>query len=48
MREEQLCEDQTGDGGIEEEIVPFDGGSDRLGDHGAAQLYLMLRRGQGR
>ena len=46
MRKEQLGEDEAGDGAVEEEIVPFDGGADRGGDDGAAELHLVFGRGQ--
>src|SRR5262249_40005160 len=46
MGKEQLCEDETGDGRIEEEVVPFDRGADGRSDHGAAKLHLMFTRGE--
>jgi hypothetical protein len=33
IREIKLAENQSGRGSIEEEVVPFDGGADRGGDH---------------
>jgi hypothetical protein len=48
IREEQLGEDEAGDGAVEKEIVPFDRGADGGGDHGAAQLHLMFGRGKGK
>ena len=47
VREEQLGEDEAGDGAVEEEVVPFDRGPDRGGDDGAAKLNLMLGWGEG-
>ena len=47
MRKKQLGEDQAGDGAVEEKIIPRDRGADGRGDHGAAQLNLMFRRGEG-
>src|SRR5215470_3250404 len=38
----QFRKDEAGHDAIEKEIVPFDGGADRAGNHGAAQLDLML------
>jgi hypothetical protein len=46
IREEQLGEDQAGDGAVEKEIVPLDCGADGGGDHRAAQLHLVLGRGK--
>ena len=47
VREEQLGEDEAGDGAVEEEVVPFDRGPDGGGDDGAAKLNLMLGWGEG-
>ena len=47
VREKQLCENEAGDGAVEEKIVPFDRGPDGGGDHGAAKLNLMLGWGEG-
>ena len=44
VREEQLGEDEAGDGAVEEEIVPLDRGADGGGDDGAAKLHLMFSR----
>ena len=41
IREEELAEDEPGDDAVEEEVVPLDGGADRAGDDGAAQLAAM-------
>ena len=46
VRKEQLGEDKAGDGAIEKEIVPLDGGANGGGDDSAAQLHLVLGRGQ--
>ena len=43
--EVELAEDQAGRGAVDEEIVPFDRGADRRGDHRLAQLRAVLRRG---
>jgi hypothetical protein len=42
--EEQLGEDEAGDGAVEKEVVPLDGRADSGSDHGAAQLDLMFGR----
>src|SRR5262249_27792275 len=43
--EEELAEDETGHGAVEQEIVPLDGRADRGGDDGAAELArVSLRR----
>ena len=39
---EQLGEHQAGDGAVKEEIVPLDGGADRAGDDGPAQLDAVF------
>jgi len=44
VREEQLGEDEAGDGAVEKEIVPLDGGADGGRDNGAAELHLMFGR----
>jgi hypothetical protein len=41
FRKEQLGEYEAGDNAVQEEVVPFDGGADRAGDNGAAQLDAM-------
>ena len=38
MREEQLAENQTGHGAVEEKIIPFDRRSDRAGNYRLAKL----------
>src|SRR5437667_3234932 len=43
----QFGEHQSGDGAVEEKVVPLDRGADGGGDHGAAKLYLMFGRGEG-
>ena len=47
VREEQFGEDEAGDGAVEKEIVPLDGGADGGRNHGAAELHLMLGCGKG-
>lgn len=42
MRKEQFCENQAGDGAVEEEVIPLDRGPDRGGDHRTTHLQLML------
>src|SRR6185437_4773681 len=42
MREEQLRKDETGDGRIEEKIVPLDGGANGGSNHGTSKLHPML------
>jgi hypothetical protein len=44
VREEQLGEDKAGDGAVEKEIVPLDGGANGGRDNGAAELHLMFGR----
>jgi len=44
IREIELAEDQSRSGPIEEEIIPFDGGADRGGNHRLAQLPAMILR----
>src|SRR5258705_7603440 len=44
VREEQFGEDEAGDGAVEKEIVPLDGGTDGGRDNGAAELHLMFSR----
>src|SRR5215469_5191803 len=46
VREIKLAEDQSGGGPIKEEIVPFDRGADRGGDHCLAQLARVVGRGK--
>ena len=46
VRKEQLGEDEAGDSAVKEEIVPFNGGADRGGDDGAAELHLVFGRGE--
>ena len=42
IRKKQLCKDQPSDGAVEQEIIPFDRGSDRAGDQGSPQLPAVL------
>src|SRR5271169_5316163 len=42
----KLAENQSCGGSVEEEVVPFDGGADRGGDHRLAQLPAMVGRGK--
>ena len=42
----QLGKDQAGYRAVEEEIVPFNGGTNRAGNNGAAQLDAVLIFGQ--
>jgi hypothetical protein len=44
VREEQFGEDEAGDGAVEKEIVPLDGGADGGRDNGTAELHLMFSR----
>src|SRR5208337_1905298 len=39
----QLAKDEAGGDAVEQKIIPFDGGADRAGDHGPAQLGAMGR-----
>src|SRR6266487_2374566 len=43
-REIQPGKDKTGDGAVEEEVVPLDGGADRARDNGAPQLSAVFLR----
>ena len=43
---EQFAEHQSSNDAVEEKIVPFDGGTDRAGDNGPAQLAAMGGLGQ--
>jgi hypothetical protein len=43
---EQLADDQSSRGAVDEEVVPFDGGADGRGDDGLAQLGGVLGCGQ--
>jgi hypothetical protein len=42
LREEQLCEDEPGEGVVQKEVVPLDRGADGRGDHGPAKLEMMV------
>ena len=44
VREVQLGEDQAGDGAVEEEVVPLDGGADGARDDRAPELYAVVGR----
>jgi hypothetical protein len=39
-REEELVEDDPGDGAVEEEIVPLDGGSDQARDNNTPEIAI--------
>jgi hypothetical protein len=47
IREKQFREHQPGDGAVEQEIVPLDGGTDRACDQRTPQLAAVLRVRQG-
>jgi hypothetical protein len=46
VREEQLCENEAGDGAVEKEIVPLDRGADGGRNDCAAQLRLVFGGGK--
>src|SRR5436305_9695817 len=46
VREIELAENQSGCRSVKEEVVPFDGGADRGGDHRFAQLAAVVGRGK--
>jgi hypothetical protein len=43
---EQLAENQSSNDAVQQKIVPFDGGADRAGNNGPAQLDSMVGLGQ--
>ena len=45
IREKDLVEDYACDHAVEEEVVPFDNGSDEGRDNDATQVFLLIRGG---